>query len=75
MTGEVDRQAHAHDDHQRLEDAQIPAHEHEYGDGVGDAERDGDYGEDRDEYVARGKQKDEEGDEHGSHQRRVGTRD
>lgn len=37
----VHTQTHRHDDNDRLEDVQIPSHEHEYCYGVGYRERDG----------------------------------
>ena len=52
VTRKVHGQAHRHYDHDRLQKAQVPAEKHEYGNGVGDCERDGDDGKCRYDYVS-----------------------
>lgn len=71
----VHGQAHRHDDHDRLEHVELPAHEHEDGYRVGDRERDGHDGVDADQNVARREQQSEQSDEHRGHQGRVGACD
>lgn len=71
----VHGQADRHDDHDRLEHVELPAHEHEYGNRVGDGERDGHDGVDADQNVARREQQSDQGDEHGGDERWVGARD
>ena len=72
---EIDAQADAHDDDDRLQNAQFPAEQNEDRHGVSDDEDDRQHGVERDEQIARGEQQNYQSETHREDQRRVSASD